>query len=1075
MAIPSETVAIPLVRGLDLTTDERLLDPPNLLEAENARFGGGGSKKRRGHVPLLVRGEGSPLGTGANYLFGVGRSQNRGTAQEDIEYWVGDSPEAVTLYGVAPRDDETVVWDGHRLFSYLPSQANAQASIFADSGNAVMPSLHAFSTAKSNLRQSQPELGDNGLTRLVVWIDDTTSPRVTRYEVQDSVSGSVIATGTFSAVVNPKYIRVVTLGAWMHAFVFDQDTNVIRQFSIVSTDPNSVTTRSLGDANGGHFDLWKVSDSLVLVVKTHDAAVQGYFIQTNGTGSSTISPFVVLPDSGTPTLITCARSPTTGQLGLAWWNGTNIAFALCNNSNVKVYELSFAPTGTPLRITIAPHYATTENGYDIWDVWWDNGSDLYRRRFWADGVSAYSGAIKFRKGLRVASRAFRVGDRPFVWVGKNSAVQSLWYLLDEGMKPVGHLDFGLANVGSVTGGIAGVNWAPEPGSVESVALEVESPGDPPSPPPSHDGEGYLFHLALSHKLRAVPDDSAQATGDIYTEPGVKAVYLDFLPSLRSAQAGRALYFPGAQLWSYDGKEVVEAGFHTGPEVTLVQSAGGSLTADGTYSYRVDVCYRNAQNEEVRSLSILSDSIELTGGGGGNRTITVDFDPVLTRRDDSYFLIYRNAMSGGVPLTNWWLLNSRDPSDASFLANTQTSTGFSVIDDGTVSDTDIQTRELHPAADTFLQPISAPACEVVAAGRDRLWVAGGELLPGELAPSRLFDPGETPSFNAYLNIQVDRSNEPVTALGFIGEVAAIFRPTSTYILDSDGPDNIAQGFWNPPRLAIADVGAQSQESVQRITQGLIFQSSVGFRLLGPGGALTPIGVPVDDTAGSFSVVGGVVVEKDQEVRFYGVNQTLVYNYLYDRWALWTVGGVGVALDPDTGYALVARNDGYLWIETPGTWTDGGHTYTHRIRTSWLRGGQLGDFQRVRRVGGIGRYADPSDTAHSVRLELYYDSREFWEDRHDWTLPDSTTNQDTWGAGTWGAGVWGDTSATISNLEDLVWDWQRDPAIQKCTAISIAVQDYNTDGPGFELAALTLELARKPGLNRGPTRSGTGTYR
>jgi len=137
--------------------------------------------------------------------------------------------------------------------------------------------------------------------------------------------------------------------------------------------------------------------------------------------------------------------------------------------------------------------------------------------------------------------------------------------------------------------------------------------------------------------------------------------------------------------------------------------------------------------------------------------------------------------------------------------------------------------------------------------------------------------------------------------------------------------------------------------------------------------------------------------------------------------------------------------------------------------------LGDFQRVRRVGGLGRYADLANPTHSLRLEIFYDEREFWEERVEWTLPDSTTNQDFFGAGDFGDGVFGDTTAVVNQMEDSTWEWERRPARQKCSVFSVALEDVNTDGPGFTLSAFTFELARKQGLDRTPERTGTGSFR
>lgn len=1072
MPIPAETVALPLVKGLDVQTDARLVPAPALLEAENTQFSGGGAKKRRGHTSLLVRtedriwnnytiisggGGGTTFAPGIlfdTWQYGMGYGPVlRESGQEDTDYWTINNPEITKLSGVTSRDNETFLWDSFRALSYTPSQLTAQAPFASEvQGQATMPTLHAVPLGKVNERQAYPEFADNGSTKILTWINASNQAK---YAIYDSESDALISSGTFAVTV-ADYSRAFTLGAWMHVAVRDNDDDTVKLFSINSQEPNDVTFRSYGAAN--YFDIWKVSDTEALLARSHAGGVDVTWISTVGSGSVSRTHFGFVPSINASWAQVAIALGVGDELAVAWSGVDGVAVRVMTLTGALMYQgvLSGSASGLQ-RLTLSSKYSQTiaDTHHDIWDVFWDNGTDLKRQRVWAGGAEGSlfleDGVEKTRYRMRLASRAWRVGDRTFVWVGHNSTLQSTWFLLDEGLLPVGKMDFGVADVGGLgTARLHGINFSGTDGYTGSTAN---------------------FHLSLAYKLRVAPDNSAQALAGIYTEPTPKSVYLDFYPRLRAAQAGRTTYFAGAQLWAYDGREVVEAGFHTGPEPTTSLSAGGTLTNPGTYSYRVDLCHRNAQNEEVRSLSILTAGVETTGT---DKTITLTIPTVLTRRSDSYFLIYRNAMSSGVPLVNWWLLNSRDPNDASYRKNDLSLSTVSFVDNGAVSDTVIQTRELHPATDTYLQPISAPACEIVAAGRDRVWVAGGELPPGKVAPSRLFDPGEAPSFNAYLEFQVDRSNEPVTAMGFIGEVGVFFRPNSTYLIDSDGPDNIAQGFWNPPRLALADVGAVSQDSVARITQGLVFQSPAGIRLLGPGGALNPVGVEVDRALKDFEVVGTLVSEGDQEVRFYGTDTTYVLNYLYGTWARWTCGGIGVAKD-NSGLGIIARSDGRLWIETDGIYKDGPTPYRHRIRTSWLHGGNLGDFQRVRRIGGLGRYSDPSVPSHNLRLEIYYDERDHWEERIDWTLPDTTTNQDTWGAGNWGDGVWGDTSATIANLEDLTWEWERDPSRQKCSVFSVALEDVNTDGPGFVLSAFTLELARKQGLNRTPERTGTGTHR
>ena len=58
-----------------------------------------------------------------------------------------------------------------------------------------------------------------------------------------------------------------------------------------------------------------------------------------------------------------------------------------------------------------------------------------------------------------------------------------------------------------------------------------------------------------------------------------------------------------------------------------------------------------------------------------------------------------------------------------------------------------------------------------------------------------------------------------------------------------------------------------------------------------------------------------------------------------------------------------------------------------------------------------------------------------------------------------------------LRDRVWRWRRRLMRQKCSVISVAIDDNYTNGEGFTLTALALELAKKKGLDRSPWRGGT----
>ncbi len=71
----------------------------------------------------------------------------------------------------------------------------------------------------------------------------------------------------------------------------------------------------------------------------------------------------------------------------------------------------------------------------------------------------------------------------------------------------------------------------------------------------------------------------------------------------------------------------------------------------------------------------------------------------------------------------------------------------------------------------------------------------------------------------------------------------------------------------------------------------------------------------------------------------------------------------------------------------------------------------------------------------------------------------------------AAVTGTDLSGATEFRDSVWRWRRRLNRQKCSVISVAIDDNYTVGPGFVLTALSLEIARKPGLDPVPWRGGT----
>lgn len=1103
MALVKDTVAIPLASGIQPSTRARLLEPIKLLEADNVQFVlDQGPQKRHGHDSKVVRTlaeypglngltppTAAPLRSNfsksnpnlpATWLYGWGiRGTEPATTVDPFE--VSPQPNVGQLFGIAGRDNELVLWDGHRVFSHAPGQSarfgEAQTGTSATTAKspATMPMLRAAQIAKISDAQLSPDAADNGVVRAVAWLN---SDLVTgAYSVFDSATGAGLVMGQTITYQAPKVLRVISVGPWFHILVSDTTANLLEMRSFHQDAPSNLITRSFGPVDQ-QFDVKKINETSFVIIKSKTNAITAFVCEADGQVLTTFTPALGGFSASLNLAIAC-EVDADGIIGIAWQTAgapVVVNFATYNQGGGTVTARQQVTTNvTGKRMTLSPRVVHINPANKIWDVFVEDLISSVARVFtFTVQAGLNSTQVAVRRRMILASHAFRVGNRNFLWMAPwlangSLGLQSTWFLCDTALLPVGKMAYGQANKASTDPNtpltLAGVNW----NSPDAIPFK----------------DRIVFQGALGFNVR-VPTVTSGLTptpNGVFTEPSIMFYELDFLPRMVAGQAGRTTYFSGAQLWAYDGAEMVEAGFHMAPEgVTAVQTVGGGALSAGTYRYRVDLCHKNAQGEEVRSWSLITAGV--TVGANDRITVTIPQHP-MTRREDAYFLVFRTTANG----TLFKLANTRNPAAAGFIRNTSAADTFTFVDG--LADATLDANEAHPAnsGGNYLDPLPAPACEIVAAGRDRLWLAGGELASGEAAPSRLFFPGQTPAFSPALNIQVDRNAEPITAIGFVGEVTAIFRRTATYIVDSDGPDNSLVGDWGRARITVADTGAVSQEALALTTVGLWFQAPAGLRLLTNNGVMDPqAGHDVDPIAAGATFSAAVVVPHHSQVRWYSRDSSkpsIVVDYNSNAWSTWTgLTNVGAVFWPVTNFAALARGDGYVWTEQEGLFTDAGNAYEQRVRLAWLRGRQLGDFQRVRRFALFGKAEAPLN----LRIRLFYDEREFHDEEmievfpeaDGASHPESVYNTSQWGAlpdendKEWGIqGAWGDSNNELVQLGQSLWfrdgvfKFRRRPARQKCSVFSIEFSDQAAPHSGFEPVVVALELAIKPGLDRIPT--------
>lgn len=419
-----------------------------------------------------------------------------------------------------------------------------------------------------------------------------------------------------------------------------------------------------------------------------------------------------------------------------------------------------------------------------------------------------------------------------------------------------------------------------------------------------------------------------------------------------------------------------------------------------------------------------------------------------------YLVYRTVGDGAV----YYLVSSRNPETALYA----TDEPFTEFRD-TMSDEDIVGNEIHPASTSgYIPPMAAIPCEYVAAGRERLWIFGGQLPRGQVQSSTLAYTGQVPGFSDALSIQIPAADGGITGVGFVGETTVLFRERGVWLVDSDGPDNFSRGNqWSTPRLAYGDTGTKFHESIVRCDAGLIYLSLTGFRLITPGGSVEGVGSNIDPLTPSFIPIASVVMPEKNQVRWYShTGEAQVLDIQNFNWSFWSGLECAGAARCGTS-AVLFRSEGAYWYETSGVWQDAGASIEMVIRTAWLHAGSLGDFARVRRITWFGENLSP----HTAKLRVYFNERETVDE--EFTIEFASTGVvipgSGWGGGTWGAETWGSPFAA-EYLDDNVWRWTYRLQRQKCSVVSFELTDQGADGPSFTATSFALEIGKRGGTDR-----------
>ncbi len=542
-----------------------------------------------------------------------------------------------------------------------------------------------------------------------------------------------------------------------------------------------------------------------------------------------------------------------------------------------------------------------------------------------------SGSVLLRS-VGLASKPWYVNSAVHFLAGYSSALQPSYFVATTAGKVAGRLAPGVA------GGLTAKTILPEvtrqpTGAFTLAYLVTDKIG--PEPQPGQDPRTAGLSLA---------------------QTGVNLASLDFTAPQMALELSDDLHLTGGLLYSYDGSQVVEHGFHTYPEnISRAPSGtGGSLSA-GSYQYVV--VWEWWDNYVLHQSAPSVPASVTTTTATSKVDLTIPTLRLTNRSTPISVAIYRTAVNGSVfyritPPTSP-LLNS---TTADTVAYSDTAADSAIIGNA-------QLYTTGGEVENWAAPAPAAICNY----GDRTMLVSAEN-PLEIWYSKQVIQGVPVEFSAAFTMTVDQRGGPVTALSQMDEKLILFKERWIFWLVGDGPapNGTPVPAYPPAQIVTADSGCKNPKSLVLIPSGLMYQSDKGIYLLGRDLSVTYIGAAVEAYNGA-NVTSAQQVPNTTQVRFtLDSGACLVYDWLVDQWATFTSIVAADAAVLSGAYTYV-QSGGRVIQEVPTSFVDVGQPIKLRLKTSWLSFAGLQGLQRVWEMNILGEYR----SAHTLRVSIAYD--------------------------------------------------------------------------------------------------------
>lgn len=501
------------------------------------------------------------------------------------------------------------------------------------------------------------------------------------------------------------------------------------------------------------------------------------------------------------------------------------------------------------------------------------------------------------------------------------------------------------------------------------------------------------------------------------------------------------FLAGAMPMLCDGVQIVEEGFHWGPEVAggaLTPAAAGIITfpnLTGTYTVVFTEGWTDAQGNWHESAPSPEYQVTITAGSG-----LYAINPTLIRppslKNNSALVMYRTLRSS-------------------------TDTNLYLTLNGT-TDANLPSGEVIYTTGGVLPNTPAPPCRHVSVFQDRLVLSGcgdgyrtywsKRVIPGYGVEFSSDDPTHFE--------QVPVSAGRVVATEELDDRLVVLCEKAIGLITGTGPASTGtQGQYSDFSTVVNEVGCSwgSPKSVIRAPEGIWFRSPFGLRLFSRGGALArnqdgkQAGSDVD-----LLVLGDAIAVRGpikQQLRFYQpANGTvLVWDYQWLQWSRFTDMGHTDAAYADDRFYHLSTNSGstapLLRYTDDGATTDvdgagtAGNAITSIIETPWLQFAGIQGFQRIYRLMVLGRNLLTAGALNAYfSLLVYYDF----------------------------SSVFGESANVTTNGTGRI-QIQHHFAKQKCESmkLQVAFRQNGATPTRLRLTDLTLQVGVKAGYNKLPS--------